>query len=829
MYILLNNLIGGAITSEKEKPNNKADLKKLATLVNSLNEKFIAIHNMNNENKEIKIKYNNKCYKLILITEYEPPNVSISPDHYFKCRIAYINDKNDEIIIPWHLSIYSTDYYNNKDAIISYVHITREAKKTEPYNAKMKKNYEQLKNNTKIIVDEINNTLKSSKIYFKEYTIEGIIETLKVDLQLNRLLYSFSDDLEIKDKFNLSDDNKEILRLEEILFKEGIIHILLEFNEKINTNRSNVNTQIRRINEKYFKNITDKIKDNNDLRYKTNKNRCALKTETYNKLKINNFECYLEDEEYYNTNKNFNDLKESKEKILNENKRILDIEISDLKQEISDKQKEIFNLKIDYEENKHNKQFLNKSTDLKNTLNNLSLWSINVFNINENIDKLISNKNLLLNSKIISFIDKYTNIQSLNKKDDFLENFDSNIKKELIIDNKKLLIVNKELKKKLKNENINIKNNFDSFYFIYKKSKFKIIFISNNLIEYSYYLYKKFSNNKSVINSYNNILSKSLSSTRSKKSTILSSFKSLENKKLENIEKMFKENDNYLDRYISFYTTKYINKYKKIGKYEKIIYLKSKIDKYKSKKINIEKEYDKKMNIIVNDILNILYSKYLKLIVLFKKLIENDKKDDIRRLLVEILIRNKKNFNLKDEDYYIIIEKINDKISEVNTNLDSENNTFFKHANKLITLDPILKNTYTKNDITFFGLENKDEIKTVKQNQKKFKDAKTFYTNLIKIKDNVNLENTDELLKEISTLFIEIINNNYMININEIKENLTHKLRIYKVDIIEFKKKVNILIKQKEILENIINNEPKLNEKYYEEVNKIYELLNRNT
>ena len=171
MYILLNNLIGGAKTRETEKPNENdtEKLKKLAKLVNLLNDKFIAIHGMHYDNKKIKIKYNNKCYKLILITEYEPANLSISTDHYFKCRVAYIDDNNHEIIIPWHLSIYSTNYYNNKNAKISYVHITREEKKTEPFNAKMKLNYDQLTLNTQKIVDEINKTLKSSsKIYFEE-------------------------------------------------------------------------------------------------------------------------------------------------------------------------------------------------------------------------------------------------------------------------------------------------------------------------------------------------------------------------------------------------------------------------------------------------------------------------------------------------------------------------------------------------------------------------------------------------------------------------------------------------------------------------------------
>ena len=333
MYILLNNLIGGAKTSNKEKPSENKNLRLLAIFVNLLNEKFAAIHAINTEDKEIKIKYNKKCYKVVLITEHDIPTVGTNDDNYFKCRIKYINDNGDEIIIPWHLSIYSTKYISNSDAKISYVHITRETNEQVPYNRKMVDNYNALSENTKLIVDEINKKLKSnsSRIYFDEYTIEGIIETLKNNVQLNRLLYSFSGDLSIKKNFDLSNDNTKILELEEFLFKEGIIHILLEFNEKININRINTNKEITIINKNNFRKENDKIKDNNDLRYKINKNKCALKTETYNELIENNFECYLKDEVYYNTNENFNDLKKRKETKLTEEKNALDTEIISLK------------------------------------------------------------------------------------------------------------------------------------------------------------------------------------------------------------------------------------------------------------------------------------------------------------------------------------------------------------------------------------------------------------------------------------------------------------------------------------------------------------------
>ena len=55
MYILLNNLIGGAKTSNKEKPPENKNLRLLATFVNLLNDKFATIHAINTEDKEIKI------------------------------------------------------------------------------------------------------------------------------------------------------------------------------------------------------------------------------------------------------------------------------------------------------------------------------------------------------------------------------------------------------------------------------------------------------------------------------------------------------------------------------------------------------------------------------------------------------------------------------------------------------------------------------------------------------------------------------------------------------------------------------------------------------
>ena len=831
MYILLNNLIGGARTSDKEKPHehDKKNLKKLATFVNLLNDKFAAIHAINTEDKEIKIKYNKKCYKVILITEHDIPTVGTNDDNYFKCRIKYINDNGDQIIIPWHLSIYSTKYNINLDAKISYVHITRETREEFPHNRKMVDNYNALSENTKLIVDEINKILKNpSRIYFDEYTIEDIIETLKNNVQLNRLLYSFSSELSIKKKFDLSNDNTKILELEEFLFKEGIIHILLEFNEKININRINTNKEITTINKNNFKKENDKIKDDNDLRYKINKNKCALKTETYNELIKNNFECYLEDEEYYNTNQNFNDLKKRKETKLTEEKKGLDTEIISLKKKISDKQIKIKNLKIDYEENKLNKQFLNKSTDFKNTLTNLSLWSIKVLDNEENINTL--DKNSLFDSSIIECIESHTNIKSLDEKDDFLTKFDSNKKNELIIDNNKLLIVNKELKKILKNKsNIKYKNNFNSFYFIYKKPNFKIIFKSNNFIEYSEYLDAKFNNN-SVLNSYNYILSKSLTSSRSKKTSIPNSIKSLENKTFNSIKNKLKQNKNYLDNYINNYITKYVNNYKKKGKYDKISDLKGKIDEYKKKIEDKENEYDNKIKIIVNNILSILYKTYLKLIIVFPKLIKKQQKEDIKRLLTEDLEKNTHKYNLMQEDYDKIIDNINKKITDININnaLTSENNTFLKHANTLLEINDDDTNFYTTYDIIIFTLTSQEQ-KIVKQNKKANKKVTDFYIELVKTKDNAKFENTDKLLQEILSLFIEIINNDYMNKIEENKKDLTQKLEIYKVNISELKKEVNILKEKKKKLENIIQNEPELNEKYYNEVNKIYEKLDRKT
>ena len=522
------------------------------------------------------------------------------------------------------------------------------------------------------------------------------------------------------------------------------------------------------------------------------------------------------------------DLAKVQQAELIEEKKGLDTEIISLKKKISDKQIKIKNLKIDYEENKLNKQFLNKSTDFKNTLTNLSLWSIKVLDNEENINTL--DKNSLFDSSIIECIESHTNIKSLDEKDDFLTKFDSNKKNELIKNNNKLLIVNKELKKILKNKsNIKYKNNFNSFYFIYKKPNFKIIFKSNNFIEYSEYLDAKFNNN-SVLNSYNYILSKSLTSSRSKKTSIPNSIKSLENKTFNSIKNKLKQNKNYLDNYINNYITKYVNNYKKKGKYDKISDLKGKIDEYKKKIEDKENEYDNKIKIIVNNILSILYKTYLKLIIVFPKLIKKQQKEDIKRLLTEDLEKNTHKYNLMQEDYDKIIDNINKKITDININnaLTSENNTFLKHANTLLEINDDDTNFYTTYDIIIFTLTSQEQ-KIVNQNKKANKKATDFYIELVKTKDNAKFENTDELLQEILSLFIEIINNDYMNKIEENKKDLEKNLTIYKVNISELKDKVNILKEKKKKLENIIQNEPELNEKYYNEVNKIYEKLDRKT
>ena len=137
-------------------------------------------------------------------------------------------------------------------------------------------------------------------------------------------------------------------------------------------------------------------------------------------------------------------------------------------------------------------------------------------------------------------------------------------------------------------------------------------------------------------------------------------------------------------------------------------------------------------------------------------------------------------------------------------------------------------NFYTTYDIIIFTLTSQEQ-KIVKQNKKANKKATDFYIELVKTKDNAKFENTDELLQEILSLFIEIINNDYMNKIEENKKDLEKNLTIYKVNISELKDKVNILKEKKKKLENIIQNEPELNEKYYNEVNKIYEKLDRKT
>ena len=90
---------------------------------------------------------------------------------------------------------------------------------------------------------------------------------------------------------------------------------------------------------------------------------------------------------------------------------------------------------------------------------------------------------------------------------------------------------------------------------------------------------------------------------------------------------------------------------KKKGKYDKISDLKGKIDEYKKKIEDKENEYDNKIKIIVNNILSILYKTYLKLIIVFPKLIKKQQKEDIKRLLTEDLEKNTHKYNLMQEDY----------------------------------------------------------------------------------------------------------------------------------------------------------------------------------
>lgn len=262
----------------------------------------------------------------------------------------------------------------------------------------------------------------------------------------------------------------------------------------------------------------------------------------------------------------------------------------------------------------------------------------------------------------------------------------------------------------------------------------------------------------------------------------------------------------------------------------KYLILKVKLMNIKKKIEDKENEYDNKIKIIVNNILSILYKTYLKLIIVFPKLIKKQQKEDIKRLLTEDLEKNTHKYNLMQEDYDKIIDNINKKITDININnaLTSENNTFLKHANTLLEINDDDTNFYTTYDIIIFTLTSQEQ-KIVKQNKKANKKATDFYIELVKTKDNAKFENTDKLLQEILSLFIEIINNDYMNKIEENKKDLTQKLEIYKVNISELKKEVNILKEKKKKLENIIQNEPELNEKYYNEVNKIYEKLDRKT
>ncbi len=425
--------------------------KKVITFVNSLYTKFAIFKNRYiGDNQLIKVEYpgDNLCYKLKIEITHFPPGGK-HKDDYFKVIFGYYNKKNKCSYIPWHLSIYAK---NRIDSRTTFVHVTRE---NDSPGASYQ-NYQRLLKN-KNIIDTINYNINShygrdvnTQTYLTDKSIEDLIDSLYNNNVYKRLLYNnLTNNTIIRN--NLDDDDINILDKYEYFLRQGIIHILLEFNKlfesnsKIkllndnlidksdiigifNENRKNYKF-IEELNDtKYFKD-TLTYKNINDLIYNINRNRCSLKTNTYYEIIKKNYECYLEE----SLDKNFDDILKDKNILLLTEKKKQDI----INKEIITNLKLINDLKVNLEQAKNKRQYYIDNN--KNNINNFSLWTIN----NEIIsldNKIKLDKEIL--DEFISFIKKYTKLNTNNLSSEDIKN--------VKINNNNFLIINKDLKNKLK-------------------------------------------------------------------------------------------------------------------------------------------------------------------------------------------------------------------------------------------------------------------------------------------------------------------------------------------------------------------------------------------
>lgn len=815
--------------------------KKVIKFVNSLHTKFPTFkHKYTGDNQLIKVEYpgDNLCYKLKIEITHFPPGGK-HKDDYFKGIIGYYNKKK-LYYIPWHLSIYSK---NKSDSKTTYVHITRENHDSLSFSYK---NYQRLHEN-KNIIDTINDNINeyyrrnmNTQTYLTDTSIEDLIDSLYNSSVYKRLLYNnLTDNTIIRN--NLNYDQIDILDKFEYFLRQGIIHILLEFNKlfesnskikllneelvdksviigTLNENRKNYKFIEDLNNTKYFKDTLN-YENINDLIYNININRCNLKTNTYDEIIKKNYECYLEE----SFDKSFDDIIKDKNMLLLTEKKKQD----KINKEIITNLKSINDLKVNLEKAKNNREYFIDNN--KNNINKLSLWTINneIISLDNKIklDKEISDE-------FIIFIKEYTKLN--------INNLISSDIKNVKINNNKFLIINKDFKNKLKKK----LNNNNKYYFEYNIEDSKFIFTSNNLEEYDDY-FKKLFNELEDFNSKSIDKIESLKSISNNQSSLSTSNSNETESELnfikENKIKEFSKNFNDLKIYIKNYIIKYKENYKKNGKLKLLSNIEEKIENYEKLESTNSNDNDNNQ-IIANIIILLLFEKYRLLIRYFDNKIyrDNDKLKKIVNLL-DACLKDEKNklfltkYNLINENYNLnkipkIIEKtIKNKhtieLKEINNysnlselkksqleNIIKTNNTIIKFVNNILFNDINVSESDLNKNINYFLIKN----------DKKYKDLISLYIKNFIESSNFEIKKSEkeQLFKNIIKLINILIENKYMIKIKEIKTELKKKKD----------KHLELKISSKEMKDKYLKfkEEIKFNKKYYDEIINIYKIFKNN-
>jgi len=824
--------------------------KEVIKFVNSLHTKFPTFkHKYTGDNQLIKVEYpgDNLCYKLKIEITHFPPGGK-HKDDYFKGIIGYYNKKK-LYYIPWHLSIYAK---NRSDSKTTYVHITRE--KNDDISSFSYKNYERLHEN-KNIIDRINDNINNyyrrnmnTQTYLTDTSIEDLIDSLYNSSVYKRLLYNnLTNNTIIRN--NLNYDQINILDKFEYFLRQGIIHILLEFNKlfesnskikllneelidksviigTLNENRKNYKFIEDLNNTKYFKDTLN-YENINDLIYNININRCSLKTNTYDEIIKKNYECYLEE----SFDKSFDDIIKDKNMLLLTEKKKQD----KINKEIITNLKSINDLKVNLEKAKNNREyFIDNNKNNINNINKLSLWTINneIISLDNKIklDKEISDE-------FIIFIEKYTKLNTNN----LISSDIKNVK----INNNKFLIINKDFKNKLKKK----LNNNNKYYFEYNIKDSKFIFTSNNLEEYDDY-FKKLFNELEDFNSKSIDKIESLKSISNNQSSLSTSNSNETESELnfikENKIKEFSKNFNDLKIYIKNYITKYKKNYKKNGKLKLLSNIEKTIENYEKLESTNSNDNDNNQ-IIANIILLLLLEKYRLLIRYFDNKIYK-KSDRLKKIvnLLYVCLKDEENnsfltkYNLINENYNL--EKITEiiettikkkytielnKIKNYSNLSDSKkgqlekiiktNNSIIKFVNNILFNDTNVSESDLDKKINYFLIKN----------DKKNKDLITLYINNFIESSNFEIKKSEkeQLFNNIIELINILIENKYMIKIKEIKTELKIKKDKHLELKISSKEIKNKYLKfKKELKEEI-----EFNRKYYDEIINIYKIFKNNS